>query len=153
MAFGLGARFFGDLTTAAQRLHLMKLPSHALILGEGDDVAWRKLSQHADSFIFAAWDEAHHLVSLHQLTWTGARKPSSTPTGIIGWVRCHQNAGTGDPLPLAQGVLLVDPVLPLFSPVCSGLWVRLQLLGEFDGVPASRFEPERPNLSYFTKCT
>ena len=80
----------------------MKLPSHALILGEGDDVAWSKLSLHKDSFILAAWDEAYHLVSLHQLTWAGVRKPYCTSTGVIGYVSCQQNAGPGKPLPLAK---------------------------------------------------
>ena len=114
MAFGQGAGFCAYLPTAVQRLEVMKLPAHALILGEGDDAIWKALSRHEHSFIFAAWDEAHHLVSLHQLRWTGGRKPSCTDNGIHGWITCHQDAGTGAPLPLPK----VDGSIQMRVHVC-----------------------------------
>ena len=80
----------------------MKAPRHKFILGEGDDAAWFHLAQHLHSFIYAARDKEGQVVSLHQLVWAGARTPSVTPLGIIGWVTCLQNSENGDALPLGS---------------------------------------------------
>ena len=80
----------------------MKLHPDSLILGEGDEAEWRNLQKHRHSFLFAAWDVDHQVVSLHELRWTGAsiaRKPVATPRGMFGWVTCLQNSDTGAALP------------------------------------------------------
>ena len=69
------------------------------ILDEGDDNTWKKFTEHSHSFLFAAVADQTQVVSLHELEWD-RRKPRPFPSGALGWVTCHQNAGAGEPLSL-----------------------------------------------------
>ena len=73
---------------------------HAL-LGEGDDDAWKKVTDHQHRFLFAAISDQNQVASLHELEWD-RRRPRPNLAGATGWVRCFQNFVAAEPLSLTH---------------------------------------------------
>ena len=91
---------------------------HRILVAGGNDCC-PALQSHDHSFIYAAVDAAAHVVSLHELSWD-VRKPRCTASGALGWVRCMQSYGPGEPLPVGNGfrvhVCSQDPCTAIHHP-------------------------------------